>query len=562
MASPVVGDQARQAVPAGQSTPAGRVLSNMSDLPVLRQGALLLGLAASIAIAASVVMWVWEPSFSVLYSNLNEKDLSLVMEALQRDDVQFKVEGSGTILVPGAKVHNLRIRLAADGIPKGMASGFESLQQSQGFGVSQFMETARYQRALEVELARSISTMNNVENTRIHLALPKQSVFLRDRQKPSASVILNLYPGRTLEPGQVAAITHLVSSSIANMEASQVTVVDQRGNLLTDTERDEALQVSRTQLEYNRQLEKDLNDRILTILEPVVGKGAAYAQVTTEVDFTDTEQTQEIYDPEKSALRSSQSTEEQNSAQSNGGIPGALSNEPAVAAPNAPAATPGQGATPSAATSPTNTRRRNIQNFELDRTVSHTRYSVGRLQRLSVAVVIDDKTINDQSGEVTRQSYTPEEIMRLTNLVKETVGFNEQRGDRVTVVNAPFSTPAPLIIDVVPPAFWEAPGFWDQVIKIVGVVLIAGIMWKVFRPALQSLAQPKPVSVASLSASGAGYMMSGGEDNIALNAQFGKQTAERLLEAAGSQADVVKHMATNEPGVVAQVIKSWVAEGG
>lgn len=553
MASQATGNQVRQGVPAGTSTPAGRALFNMSELPIWRQGALLLGIAASLAIAASVVMWAWEPSYGVLYSNLNEKDLSLVMEALQRDDVQFKIEGSGTIMVPGSKVHNLRIRLAADGIPKGMALGFEGLQQSQGFGVSQFMETARYQRALEVELARSISTMNNVDSVRVHLALPKQSVFLRDKQKPSASVILNLYPGRVLEAGQVAAITHLVSSSISNMEIGQVTVVDQRGTLLTDPERDAALKVSRSQLDYKHQLESDLNDRILAILEPVVGKGAAHAQVSSEVDFTDSEQTQETFNPEKSVLRSSQTTEELNSSQLSGGIPGALTNEPPAANQNAPADPAQAGAAPG------NSRRRNIQNFELDRTVSHTRYSIGGLKRLSVAVVIDDKSMTDETGEVIREAYTPEEITRLTNLVKETVGYSEERGDRVTVINAPFNNVQPEIIDVEPPGFWEMPGFWDQVIKVVGMLLIAGIMWKIFKPAFHSLAQPRPVQ-AIPQADSSGYTFGGNDESIPLNAQFGKQTAERLLEAAGSQADMVKHMATSEPGVVAQVIKSWVAE--
>ncbi len=559
MASAGTGNEANQAMTAGAGNPAAQAFSNMGGLPLWRQAALLIGLAASIAIGASVVMWVWEPSYSVLYSNLNEKDLSVVMEALQRENVRFKVEGTGTMLVPSSAVHNLRIKLAADGIPKGMALGFEGLQQSQSFGVSQFMENARYQRALEVELARSIGTLNSVDNARVHLALPKPTPFMRDRQKPSASVVLNLFPGRTLEPGQVAAITHLVSSSIPEMEAGQVTIVDQRGNLLTEGENDPGMLVTRSQLEYTRQLEKDMNDRVLAILEPVVGRGGARAQVTTEVDFTDNELTQETYNPQKTALRSAQATEELSTNPLNGGVPGALSNEPPGTA--ATPATPAAGASDTATTAKAgNSRKRSIQNYEIDRTVSHTRYSVGKLQRLSVAVVIDDKSVSAEDGTVSRQSYSPEEITRLTNIVKETVGFSEQRGDRVTVINAPFNTPEPVATDLPAPSFWEAPGFWDQVVKIVGILLIAAVMWKVFRPALQSLAQYRPPPPPPMAMHGA--IIPGGDERISLGSQMNAQTAERLLEAAGSQADMVKKMATTEPGVVAQVIKSWVANGG
>lgn len=552
----------------GGSTSAMRTMNNMGNLPVWRQAGLFVGLAASIALGVSVVMWSWKPSLSVLYTGLSEKDASLVLEALNANNTQFELEGVGTIMVPSSEVHELRIKLAAEGIPRGTALGFESLQDAPGFGVSQFMETARYQRALEVELSRSISALHNVESARVHLALPKQSTFLRNRKKASASVLLNLYSGRSLEKSHVAAIAHLVSSSIPDVSVDQVTVVDQRGNLLTEGKQDQQMVISRTQLEYTQQLETGYAKRIVDILDPIVGNNATRAQVTADVDFTSTEQTQELYNPESQTVRSSQLSEEASPSGTAGGIPGALSNEPpgAGVAPEQAAA----GVTASAgANLPLNGKRRSIQNFEIDRTISHTRYSVGTLKRLSVAVVIDDKNFVDAGGDNDRRAYTPEELDRITGLVKEAVGFNVERGDSVSVVNAAFTSPVEAEEIIITEAgFWEAPAFWDQIIKVLGTGLAFFLVWMVLRPVLKSLSQePRPQALAT----GASSMpmtpsstmpghaaLTGGmaDDKINLD----KQTADELIKAAGSQADIAKHVAKSEPGVVAQVIKSWVAE--
>ncbi|MCB1747875.1 MAG: flagellar M-ring protein FliF, partial [Gammaproteobacteria bacterium] len=366
-----------------------------SLLLLLRQAGVMVALAASVALGLYVALWARTPEYTVLYTDLSERDLSQVVDALQSNAIPYRMDANGgAILVAADKVHDARLKLAAAGLPRSAGMGFEMLEQEQGFGTSQFLEQARYQRAIEGELSRSIAHINNVRAARVHLAVPKQSAFSRTRREPTASVIVDLYNGRRLEPHQVGAIVHMVSASVPSMSPDQVTVIDQQGNLLTDTAGgSDELVLSAKRFEYTRRLEESFVDRIEAILMPLVGPDGVRAQVTADIDFTTTEQTRESFNPDLPAVRSENLIEEERRGGGGpGGVPGALSNEPpaAATAPEQVGAADGTGqqATTASAAANGNRRSQTTRNYELDRTISHTRPATGTVRRLSVAVVV------------------------------------------------------------------------------------------------------------------------------------------------------------------------------
>ncbi len=533
-------------------------LAGMSGLNAFRQIGLMLGLAASVAIGVTVVLWSWTPNYGVLYGALEEQDVSTVLDALRQGGIEAKLdEATGAVLVPKSNIHDARIRLASMGLPKGVSAGFDALEDKSSFGVSQFMEKARYQRALEIELARTISSLSNVKNARVHLAVPRQSVFVRNRKKSSASVVIDLFPGRNLESGQVSAITHMVSSSIPELDVSNVTVVDQRGKLLTSGSTN--LQIARTgaQFEYINKFEQAYIDRIERLLEPILGAESVRAQVTADIDFTASEQTQESFNPDAPALRSDQTTLEESSGAINGGVPGALTNQP----PGAGAIQENIGVDVAKAT-PSSRHRREIRNYELDKTISHTRFSMGRLKRLSVAVVVDDK-ITVVDGNSTRLPRTPEELSRLSNLIKEAVGFNVQRGDTVNVMNSSFTVPeAPEPLPEVP--IWEQGWALDIGKKILGALLVIIVLFGILKPIMRSLATQSREMVPVNSATGSAAVNSVegmAEDTVTLG-------AAQDIPAIPAPGSYEQNMITankaveQDPKLVAQVVKNWVANDG
>jgi len=533
-------------------------LAGMSGLNAFRQIGLMLGLAASVAIGVTVVLWSWTPNYGVLYGALEERDVSTVLDALRQGGIEAKLdEATGAVLVPKGNIHDARIRLASMGLPKGVSAGFDALEDKSSFGVSQFMEKARYQRALEIELARTISSLSNVKNARVHLAVPRQSVFVRNRKKSSASVVIDLFPGRNLESGQVSAITHMVSSSIPELDVSNVTVVDQRGKLLTSGSTN--LQIARTgaQFEYINKFEQAYIDRIERLLEPILGSESVRAQVTADIDFTASEQTQESFNPDAPALRSDQTTLEESSGAINGGVPGALTNQP----PGAGAIQENIGVDVAKAT-PSSRHRREIRNYELDKTISHTRFSMGRLKRLSVAVVVDDK-ITVVDGNSTRLPRTPEELSRLSNLIKEAVGFNVQRGDTVNVMNSSFTVPeAPEPLPEVP--IWEQGWALDIGKKILGALLVIIVLFGILKPIMRSLATQSREMVPVNSATGSAAVNSVegmAEDTVTLG-------AAQDIPAIPAPGSYEQNMITankaveQDPKLVAQVVKNWVANDG
>jgi len=543
---------------------AGTNIEGISQMPILRQFGFMVGLAATIAAAVAVVMWAQQPNFSLLYSGLTEKDSAGVIDALDKAHVPYQLGGQGTVMVPTDKIHDMRIKLAAQGLPKGSAVGFESLNDSQGFGVSQFMETARYQRSLEVELSRSISTLTNVESARVHLAIPKRSVFLRDKQKPSASVILNLSAGRSLEEEQVSAIMHLVSSGIPDLDTSQVTIVDQRGRLLTSKQAGGDFAASAAQFEYTQKLEKSYALRIEDLLAPIVGKEAVHAQVSTELDFTSNETTEETFNPETPVVRSEQIVQERMTNGSESGVPGALSNQPPgaaqapekVAKPAAAgkkdAAAKASAANDQAQAAAVNSKQRTVKNYELDRTISHTRMGPGVIKRITVAVVLDDKVTPGDAGVLVRTPHSPEDIERFTALVKEAVGYNQKRGDSVRVISTSFSVP-PAAEALPEVALWKRPDFWDKAKQGFGALLVLILVVGVLR-ILGKIANGIRDNRVHVQATA--------HANAADQVSLAQQQAAQLNSPAAVNMTHVKDMAKQDPKLVAQVVKGWVATDG
>jgi len=531
----------------------------MTQLPVVRQLGLLMGLAASIAVGVGVVLWMQKPNFTVLYSNMSARDAGEITALLERDGIPYKVDtDKGLILVSSAKVHVARMMLATQGLPNHSGSGFELIDKEQGFGTSNFVQTARYQRALEGELARTIMSMSAVQNARVHLALPKESAFIRDRRKASASVMLELSSGRRLEDEQISSIMHLVGSSVPNMESDQVTVVDSKGHLLSKSDQPGGIGLSAQQFQYTRQIETAMSERVENILGPIVGNGKVRAQVTAEMDYTDVEMTQESFNPDLPALRSEQRVEERmQGANAEGGVPGALSNEPpgAAQAPEQIGATTTPGAATTQQRSPTKSKTRVTVNNELDRSIVHKKKSPGALKRLSIAVVVDNKQTKNEQGEVTVTPYTKAEVDSFTALVKEAVGFTAMRGDTVNVVSAAF-TPIAAIEAAVAPSLLDQPWVWDLGKQILGGLVAILILLGILRPVMRNLSlHPRPVANALL-AGGTGDGLA--EDQVTLTGSNANLLKPREYE---SDLEIARAMVTQEPKRVAQVVKQWVGEG-
>ncbi len=545
---------------------------------LLRQAGVLVALAASVALGLYVVLWARAPEYSVLYTDLSERDLSQVVDALNSNNVPYRMDHrSGVILVAADQVHDARLKLAAAGLPKSAGMGFEMLDEEQGFGTSQFIEQARYQRAVEGELSRSIARINNVRSARVHLAMPKQSAFSRSRRDPTASVIVDLYNGRRLEPHQVGAIVHMVSASVPSLSPERVTVIDQQGSLLSDGYGGDELVVTAKRFEYTRRLEESYIDRVEAILMPLVGADGVRAQVTADVDFTATEQTRESFNPDLPAVRSESLLEEERRGAGVGGVPGALSNEPPVPS-EVPEEIGGADAagdtTATAASGPDNRRSQTTRNYELDRTISHTRPAVGRVRRLSVAVVVrnprteapaEEAADGEETAPEPPAGFDPEALARMEKLVKEAIGFDAARGDSVSVTNADFLVP-PAPEPLPEPALWEQPWVWSVGKQVLGGLFALFVLFGVIRPAMRSLmAKPLQVTAGGGAEGGVAALADG-----SAAAQGGGQAAlppgqdpnQPLLASSDIDAnlDQVKQFVNQDPKIAAQVIKGWVGE--
>jgi len=544
----------------------GSPMLGFNKLSIVRQIGLMVGLAASVAIGFAVVLWSQKAEQRVLFSNLTFADANQIIEQLRLYNVPHEFDADGrAILVPDEYVHQARLKLAAEGFTSDKTVGFEILDQEQSLGTSQFMETARYRRGLEGELARTIASMTSVRNARVHLAIPKDTVFIRDTRKPTASVFLELFSGRKLERDQVASIANLVASSIPALNVKDVTVVDQKGRLLNIRDKDVNVVLAAKQLEYTRSIEDTLLNRVNSILQPVVGIGRFRAEVSADVDFTSVEQTDELYNPDLPALRSEQTMDE--SRVGNGapvGVPGALSNQPPGPS-SVPEEASGTGVLAGGGSAPGSSRKQATRNFELDRTISYTRHQQGRLRRLTVAVVVDDlQSINAESGEAARTPWDQNELERLRILVQDAVGFSAYRGDSVNVVNTPFVVDAPVVTEEV--AIWQQDWVWDLVKQVMAAIFVLVLVFGILRPILRNLATAGTAgNVAGLGAAGeVAAELEGLEsgDFSAESVSFGSD--DGLLptpnESFDYQLNAIRSMVAEDPAKVAQAVKQWVKE--
>ncbi|MGU7783418.1 flagellar basal-body MS-ring/collar protein FliF [Burkholderia sp. PU8-34] len=519
--------------------------------------------AFAVAVIVALVLWSRAPDYRVLYSNLSDRDGGAIIAALQQANVPYKfTDGGAAILVPANQVHETRLKLAAMGLPKGGSVGFE-LMDNQKFGISQFAEQVNYQRALEGELQRTIESINAVRGARVHLAIPKPSVFVRDREAPTASVFVDLYPGRVLDEGQVQAITRMVSSGVPDMSAKNVTIVDQDGNLLTQPASATGLDAS--QLKYVQQVERNTQKRIDAILAPIFGAGNARSQVSADVDFSKLEQTSESYGPngvpQQAAIRSQQtSTATELSQGGASGVPGALSNTPPQ-----PASAPivaGNGQNGPQAT-PISDRKDSTTNYELDKTIRHVEQSMGNVKRLSVAVVVNYQPVADAKGHVTMQPLPPAKLAQVEQLVKDAMGYDAKRGDSVNVVNSTFSTTADPYADL---PWWRQPDVIEmakEAAKWLGIAAAAAALYFMFvRPAMRRAfpppeplapSLPSPDDSVALDGLPAPEKESDDTDALLLGFESEKNRYERNLEYA-------RTIARQDPKIVATVVKNWVSD--
>ena len=555
---------ANNAASGAISSVQGRLQSFLTRLSSQQKIALMLTVSSVIALLAAGWMWTQAPDYKVLFSNVSDGDGGAIIASLQQMNVPYKfAEGGGAILVPSNQVHDTRLKLASQGLPRGGLVGFE-LMEKQKFGTSQFLEQVNFQRALEGELARSVQALAAVESARVHLAIPKQSVFMREQQKPSASVLVNLYPGRTLDPQQVNAIVHLVSSSVPNLHVKNVTVVDQQGDLLTRIDESNAnTGLDPAQLKYLHALEQSYIKRIEAILIPIVGQENVRAQVAAEVDFAHSEQTSETYrpnqDPAGSTVRSQQTSESTSiGTQNEGGVPGALSNQPPVPAtapvttppPAPPGANAGQptGATAAQSRAPSSTRKDATTNYEVDKTIQHVRKPVGGVKRLSVAVVVNHRNVVDENGVIRTKPLSEVEKSQITDLVKEAVGFSRERGDTLNVVNSHFTGVEREAAPELP--LWKQPEVIELAQQIVKTLLIGGLILYlvlgVLRPSLKRINPPEPPLLTEPETD---------EQHVqpvpALKPAPQPSEYEQRLTLA-------RQLAKKEPKLVANVVKQWV----
>lgn len=542
----------------------------LQDMPGVVQLMQLVALAAAVGFGLWLFFQTQSPAQAPLFSGLADRDAAEVTEALRTAGIPYTVEpGTGAIMVPETQLSDARLKLAAQGLPNGSKAGFEMIQGEQGFGVSQFVEGARYQLAMETELARTIASLRPVKDARVHLAIPKPSAFTRGREPAGASVMVDLYSGRALDSNQVSAIQHMVATSVPNLSADRVTVIDQSGRLLTNPDPDSDAALSARQFDQVRRLESSYAERITQLLEPLTGIGRVSAQVNVDMDFAVTEEARESYaDPGR--VRSEQTNEQSTQQLQAGAVPGA--------APNTPLGIDAGG---QAAGGPSSAVRTVNRSYELDRTLTHTRQAPGRLTRVNAAVLVDHVPGVDAEGAAIMRPLTEAELERVQALVREAVGFTADRGDSVSVMNAPFVRPEPIVIEPEPmlDQLWNSPKVWNVGRMVLGFVLVLLVLLMVIRPTVNKILAGPTRRVEA-------HSYDGGDDDQLLDQEgeplrLGRRRADHAAtlpppqspdqEAMGILAgpanyeqrlQVARSAVTQDPRRVAQVVRGWVNTDG
>jgi flagellar M-ring protein FliF len=551
----------------------------------------MVAIAALIAVIVGSILWSRQPDWKVLFSNLTEKDGGSIATILEQQNIPHRYSDNGALLVPSERVHEVRLKLASQGLPRGGMVGFE-LMENQKFGVSQFAEQVNYQRGLEGELARTIQSIGSVQSARVHLAIPKPSVFVREEQKPTASVMLSLYAGRTLDAGQVAGITHLVSSSVPQLPAGNVTVIDQNGALLSQlkSKLTEA-GLDPAQIKYVRDLENSIIKRIDEILSPLLGSDNFKVQVAADIDFSQSEQTAESFrpngTPESTSIRSQQNNETASVNQAAGGVPGALTNQPPVPA-TAPLTQPATGQQPggqpgkpgdiqgkldaagvtaplNAAGQPISTSKNATINYELDKTIRHTKQGMGNVRRLSAAVVVNHRKDVDKAGKPITKAIPDPEMKQINELVREAMGFSKERGDTLSIANAPFTA-----VDKSEGGLpvWKDPeniSYFKDVVKYLLIAaIVAFIYLKIIQPSLKTMFPHRPEGEKQMAAEGGSTGTGGAYGGISTpGMEAGEDEATQVhIDHYGIKVQKARDIADKDPNTVANIIKDWMGING
>ena len=536
--------------------PSDGLAGRLAGLPLRARFAAGLGIAALAAVVLAMTLWKSQGDYKVLYANLSDKDGGAILAQLSQMNIPYRhADGGAAILVPAGQVHDARLKLAAGGLPKGSVVGYE-LMDGARFGQTQFQERLTFQRGLEGELTRSITSMAAVQNARVHLALPNQNSFFREQQKPSASVLLTLHPGRTLDRAQVAGIVHLVSASVPELNPKAVSVLDQSGALLSGGGADESRSagLDAQQLQYVAQVESGYGKRIFELLEPIVGRDNLRATVTADIDFTQTEATSEQFKPNQGADASIAIRSQQTTEQSAGGapalaagVPGAASNQPPVAAtaPLTGASQPLQTAQGGSSVGGTG-RREAVTNYEVDKTVRVTRNASGNVKRLNAAVVVNHRAQTDAKGKTTHVALTADELAKLDALVRESIGFNKERGDSVKVINAPFRIEPVTTVDL---PLWKQPETIDLLRAAAvpaGLALVALLVYfGMLRPAFKAALAPRPTPPVEP------RLAAVVDDPQLLPALPAPRDNQQLISA--------RALAKQNPAAVADIVSGWVS---
>ena len=538
------------------AAPSNASLSTLTAMPAKAKLMLGVGMAALAAVVVALTLWGQKGDYKVLYANLSEKDGGAIIAQLSQMNIPYRhADGGNAILVPSSQVHDARLKLASAGLPKGSIVGFELMDNAR-FGQTQFQERLTFQRGLEGELTRSIGALGSVQAARVHLALPNQNGFFREQQKPSASVLLTLHPGRTLDRTQIAGIVHLVSSSVPELSPKAVSVLDQTGALLSGASEPITGQgLDAQQLQYVAQVEASYVKRVIEILEPVVGRDNLRATVAADIDFSQTEATSESFKPnqgsEPAAVRSQQVSEAGNAAQATpSGVPGATSNQPPLAAtaPLTGASAPLHAAAAGIAGGGSQ-RRDNVTNYEVDKTVRVTRNATGNVKRLAAAVVVNHRVTTAANGKTTSTPLSNDEVEKLTALVQESIGFSKERGDSVKLINAPFRVEALPKADALP--LWQQDWLVDLLragatpaaLALVALLVVFGLL----RPALKATLAAAPARAPAMHVVADESLPLPGPNRAALEAP---RNAERL--------DGARAIAKQNPAVVANIVRTWV----
>ncbi|WP_045736991.1 flagellar basal-body MS-ring/collar protein FliF [Xanthomonas sp. MUS 060] len=557
------------------SEKAGAWFDRLQSLQITRRIGLMAMIAVAVAAGLFVFFWSQKPDYTPLYTGLDEKGTAEATDLLRTAQIPFKLDPtSGAITVPQEKLYDARLKLAGSGLTdKSGNMGFEVMEKDPGFGVSQFVENARYQHALETELSRTIASLRPVREARVHLAIPKPSAFTRQREAASASVVLELRGGNTLERNQVDAIVNMVASSIPDLSPSRVTVVDQSGRMLTIADPNSDAALNAAQFDQIRRQESSFNQRIRELLEPMTGPGRVNPEVSVDMDFSVTEEARELYNGDPPKLRSEQVSDSNTSKGGPQGVPGATSNSPGTGAQAQPAAAAGTPAAAAAAAAnqqaanPTESSKSATRNYELDRTLQHTRQPAGRIKRVSVAVLVDNVPRPGPKGKMVEQALSAAELTRIEGLVKQAVGFNAERGDTVSVMNAPFVHEAPEATDK--PSWWQDPRVMNGLRLLVGAAVVLALLFGVLRPALRQIAGPAPeaggkdkttpqdAKLSMLEDGNNPLLQSLGEDTASIAG--GGNPAIALPDAYEERLRLAREAVKQDSKRVAQVVKGWVA---